>query len=208
MSESILRRYTNLPSLIFLLREKKISLLDPQFWDDKNDSYYLSVYKEKRKLNSVLALCFTQVAERYDHWRVFTDGSSGICIKFRRDQLLKAVNKEKGTTARSVEYLTLEQIREKKPSVEELPFLKRYAFQNEKEFRIIFESKKQSLHKLDVPISLSCIEGILLSPWLATDLRDHVMETIRLIEGCLSLTITRSSLIDSDEWKRLGDKAD
>jgi len=207
MSEEILRRYTSLPALFFILREKKISLLDPRSWDDKNDSYYLSLYKEKRHLRTVLALCFTQVAERYDHWRVFTDGSSGVCIKFWRSKLLKAIKQENGVRSKSVTYLTLNQIRKEIPSVSELPFLKRYAFQNEEEFRIIFESAKQSLTKLDIPIPIASIESISLSPWLPSELRMHVIGALQLIDDCSNLPITRSTLIDNDAWKRLGEQA-
>ena len=49
MAERFLRRYTTLPSLLYTL-----TLLDPQSWDDKNDSYYRQLYKEKKRLKSVL----------------------------------------------------------------------------------------------------------------------------------------------------------
>ena len=80
MSENYLRRYTDLTALIYLLHKRKITLLDPASWDDKNDSHYLTQYKEKRKLKSVLALCLMQSDERYHHWSVFTPGPSGVCI--------------------------------------------------------------------------------------------------------------------------------
>jgi hypothetical protein len=86
-----LSRYTDLPALLYLLDKKKITLLDPKSWDDSNDSYYLSQYKEKKKLKSVLALCFSQTAETYHHWRVFSSGPSGVCIVFDREQLLGAL---------------------------------------------------------------------------------------------------------------------
>jgi hypothetical protein len=52
MSSAYLRRYTDLTALIYLLRKRRLTLLDPSSWDDSNDSYYLTLYKEKRKLNS------------------------------------------------------------------------------------------------------------------------------------------------------------
>ena len=52
------RRYTNLADLIYILREKRITLRDPQRWDDRNDSYYLKKYKESKNLETLLALCF------------------------------------------------------------------------------------------------------------------------------------------------------
>jgi hypothetical protein len=65
MSDTHFRRYTDLPSLIQILTNRKITLLDPATWDDKNDSFFLSTYKEKKKLKSVLALCFTSASETY-----------------------------------------------------------------------------------------------------------------------------------------------
>jgi hypothetical protein len=85
----ILRRYTSLPALIYLLSNRAITLLDPSSWDDSNDSHFLALYRDKKRLNCVLAICFTQVSERYHHWRVFGDGSSGICIQFVRSKLLE-----------------------------------------------------------------------------------------------------------------------
>src|SRR5438046_430793 len=38
---SYLRRYTDLPALLHILRKQQITLLDPQNWDDTNDSYFL-----------------------------------------------------------------------------------------------------------------------------------------------------------------------
>ncbi|MGB5081258.1 MAG: DUF2971 domain-containing protein, partial [Burkholderiales bacterium] len=126
MSDTYLRRYTDIPALIYLLNERKITLLDPQSWDDSNDSHYLTLYKEKKKLESVLALCFTQAGETYHHWRVFADGSSGVCIRFKRPELLSAIKKQPGLRTRTVTYLTLEEIRDKKPAIHDLPFLKRW----------------------------------------------------------------------------------
>ena len=77
-----LRRYTNMTTLIYMLKEKKITLLNPEKWDDKNDAYYMSLYKKKGSLKSILALCFTQVPERYHHWRVFAGGPDGVCVRF------------------------------------------------------------------------------------------------------------------------------
>jgi len=43
-----LRRYTDIPALIYLLRQRKITLLNPGTWEDKNDTHYLSIYKRRK----------------------------------------------------------------------------------------------------------------------------------------------------------------
>jgi hypothetical protein len=82
-----LRRYTNLPALIHLLTKRKITLLDPESWDDKNDSRFLTLYGKKNSLKTVLALCFAKSRETYHRWRVFADGPSGVCVRFDRKRL-------------------------------------------------------------------------------------------------------------------------
>jgi hypothetical protein len=207
MSSTYLRRYTDLTALIFLLHEKKITLLDPKSWDDGNDSHYLAVYKEKRNLKSVLALCFSETGETYHHWRVFANGSSGVCIKFKRGSFLKALKKQPGLRMRQVKYLTLDEIKGMTLSVKDLPFLKRYAFEHECEFRIVYESDSTKAPKLDIPISLSCIDKITLSPWMYPDFSAHIKRVLHRIEGCRSLDIVRSTLIGNERWKSLGEDA-
>ena len=202
-----LRRYTDLPSLVYLLTERKLTLLDPQSWDDRNDSYYLGLYRDKKKLKTVLALCFSQADETYHHWRVFASGSSGVCIRFRRQELLRKLRRKPGIKTRTVRYLTLEEIRNTTVALNELPFLKRYAFQHENEFRVIFESSTQDLPKLDIAISLAAIHRITLSPWIHPELSPHIKKMLRAIRGCGGIDIVRSTLIGNTEWKNLGDHA-
>jgi hypothetical protein len=207
VSKKYLRRYVDLPALIYLLRERAVTLLDPKAWDDNNDSYYLALYREKKKLKSLLALCFTQTTESYRHWRVFAGGSSGICIRFERSELLKAINWKPGLRTEAITYLTLGGIQKRAVAIEELPFLKRHAFEHEDEYRIIYESKTEKLSKLDLAIPLSCIDGITLSPRLHPALYQHVTETLRSLKDCDSLNIARSTLISNEEWKSYGEGA-
>ena len=205
MTSRHLRRYTNLPALIYLLTERKLTLLDPRSWDDSNDSHYLELYREKKILKSVLVACFTQADETYHHWRVFAPGSGGVCVKFIRSTLIKAVKKQADLRTGPVAYLKLAELRGEGVRVRNLPFLKRYAFEHENEFRIIYESRAKRLSKLDIDIPLSSIDRITLSPWIHPDLSDHVKTTVRSIDGCSGLSIVRSTLISNEEWKRLGE---
>jgi len=170
MSEIPLLRYTDLPALVYLLTEKKITLLDPRSWDDVKDSYYLALYREKKKLQSVLALCFTKTDETYHHWRVFGSGPSGVCIRFNTGALKAALKSFDGLRADRVRYRTLRGRRGQSLQTEALPFLKRYAFKHDREFRLVYESATTARRRLDIAIPLSCIERVTLSPWLSADL--------------------------------------
>jgi hypothetical protein len=207
VSTNYLRRYTDIPALISVLSDRKISLLDPASWDDKNDSRFLALYKDKEKLQSVLALCFTQSDEMYHHWRVFANGSAGVCIRFDRSQLLKAVKKQDGVQTGTVKYLRMAEMGHKNHETRELPFLKRYAYQDEHEFRMLYETSADELEHLDIAIPLSCITRITLSPWLPRDLSHNLKQVLRDIEGCSKLSIKRSTLIKSEEWHNYGKSA-
>ena len=89
------RRYTNLSDLIFILREKRVTLRDPRQWDDKNDSYYLEKYKEAKGLKTLLALCFAEASsETYHHWRVFSSGVNGVCIELDKHHIVEEFKKK------------------------------------------------------------------------------------------------------------------
>ncbi|HEX4409929.1 MAG TPA: hypothetical protein VH206_14245 [Xanthobacteraceae bacterium] len=205
MAQDFLHRYTNLPALIYLLKERKITLLDPQSWDDKNDSYFLQLYKEKKNLKTVLALCFTQQGETYQHWHIFAPGSSGIRVEFRREPLLKALKKKAGIRDGRVDYLTLNGIDKTPIALEKLPFLKRHAFKPEDEYRLTFESKTTKMPSLNIPIPLTCIRRITLSPWMPPVLDAHVKDVIKTLAP--RAKIYRSTLISNDRWKKAGEGA-
>jgi hypothetical protein len=160
-----------------MLRERRITLLDPETWDDKNDAYFLKLYKQKLNHSSVLVLCFTRTTETYHHWKVFANGASGVCISFKRRELLYAVNKQKGLRIGNVKYLKLNQLGARNTKAKELPFLKRFPFAHENEFRMVVESP-HVLKSPNISIPLTCIDKITLSPWLNHGLSIHVKRTL------------------------------
>lgn len=168
---------------------------------------YLSLYKQRKKLQTVLALCFTSCSETYHHWRAFASGSGGVCIRFHRAALLKALRSRAGLRTGKVKYLTLAAIRKKQFTVQQLPFLKRYAFGPEKEYRVVFESADVALPSLNIGIPLSAIHRITLSPWIHPALSPDVKRTIKSIKGCSNLEVVGSTLLGNTEWKNHGESA-
>lgn len=208
-SDSRLRRYTNIGALLHILRTKQITLLDPNGWDDSNDSYGLSVFKEKKKLKTILGLCFTETVETYHHWHVFANDVSGVCITFNKEKLLNHVDKSKGFDYGSVEYKLLRELREASPRIDDLPFIKRSGYADECEFRLIFKSSTHELRSKNIRVSIDCIEKITLSPWVPRALVRSLRETISSIPDCerLHKYVFRSTLTGSSEWKELIDAA-
>jgi hypothetical protein len=202
---SILRRYTDLPALLAILRNREITLLAPSSWDDRNDRHLMDSYKRARKLKTLLALCFSEVSETYHHWKVFSPGSSGVCIEFHRDALLKALP-DVGIIHGAMVYKTISQLRSSKPDLAELPFTKRVAFEDEQEYRIIFWSRVQVLETKNISIKLTAIDRIAINPWVPTSLFEAIEETILAIDGCADLKVYHSKLIESPAWKNFADE--
>lgn len=201
-----LRRYTDVSALLYMLRRKKLTLLNPVNWDDKNDSHYMQLYRAKKRLGAVLALCFTEVGETYHHWRVFSPGNSGVCVRFRKDMLIEHLSKRTAIRFGPVQYRMMNHVRTAALDIEDLPFLKRYAFRDEREFRLIYDT----LHDVpfrDFAISLECIDRITINPWLNERLADALYDTVRGLNGCEKLIVGQSSLVNNREWKKLGANA-
>lgn len=233
---SYLRRYTHLESLRNILCTKSLTLLDYRGWDDKNDSCFLRLYREERKLESLLALCFTRASERFHFWHVFCphDVSSiakamphlncgsykshspltriGVRIRFDRAKLVQALRRCEGVACRNIDYMTHGQLetlaneRRGTDPLSKLPFIKRFGFRDEREFRIIYESKTASLSTKSVPIPLSCIDRIIFSYKLDYSIYRALRSELRSLDGCEELNIQRSRLTDSKTWRAAGEK--
>ncbi len=203
-NETILKRYTDLPALLYILKNKWLTMLDPKTWEDKNDVHYMEQYKNAKSFEMLLALCFTKAPETYHHWKVFAGGTSGACIIFRRKELLECLDKKSGITHKRVQYLTLNEMIKSFSSVslvDELPFVKRFGFQDEREYRVVYANEKKLPTTRNIPIPISCIERISLSPWIVKSLGNTLKETIRAIDGCKDIKLTKSTLINNSMWQ-------
>jgi len=211
--EQLIWRYTSIPGVIDTLRRRQLSLLDPQAWDDRNDRHFMLLYKERRKANSMYAMCAAMCPETYHHWRVFTGiGSGGACIVLHREPLedrLRNVGLPNGDRVRcgEVEYLSLKGTQDLDPTdMNRLPFLKRVGFQDEDEYRIVVESSEDQRGAYPVDCPIAWIDRIYLNPWLPTSVADSVIDTLLDLDGCGKLDIRHSRLIDSSTWKKAGDR--
>lgn len=160
-------------------------------------------YKEIKNLKTVLALCFTTKPETFHHWKVFADTSSGICVRFNKDNLLKSINKVSGIESDYVAYELMRNLKAKPPSVDELPFLKRRQYEDEEEFRIIYTNRNKE-HKVKyLAINLNSIERITLSPWIPLPISNTVKEVIRNIDGCDSIQLLKTGMVENKVWKSI-----
>ena len=194
-----LNRYTSFASLLAMLQRREITLLSPSLWEDRNDAFYMGEYKSRKQLKTLVALCFSQAEETYHHWRVFTHGADGVCITFRRAPLLNAL---KDLRTGAVTYRKIADLPRFKPKLEQLPFLKRAPYEDEREFRLIYEDKKIEAETKSFPIPLSCISRVTLNPWLAPPLAAAMKSAIKQISGCSGLKVYQTTLLENETWKK------
>ena len=123
-------------------------------------------------MKSVLALCFSEANETYHHWRVFTPGPDGVCVEFKRDELLAAFDKITNLHKRAVQYKRMNKLKNFHPSAGQLPFLKRQPYKDGKEFRLGYIDGSEEIPAKGFDIDLTCIQRITLGPWMPRPLAD------------------------------------
>jgi hypothetical protein len=162
-----------------MLRFRKITILAPETWDDQNDTHFLSRYKDSRPdIKSLLALCMTDASDTYHHWRVYAGSPSGVQIRFKPSAFMSWVDDQPNAKIGRVEYLRVYEFEKATDDLTRLPFLKRKAFRDEDEIRLIVEDTETERLAYLLPFDLTIIKEIKLSPWLAEPLVETVIETL------------------------------
>lgn len=204
--QNIIHRYISIANVIDTLRHRQLALLDPATWDDRNDRYFMELYRRARGNGGLYAVCAATCLETYHHWKVFSASADGACIELYRQPLEKALANVAGARFGEMEYLTLDSVESLTPhDLSSLPYIKRYAFAAEMEYRIIVETGEPQQPVVWLPMPLSWIAGIRLNPWLPERVAQSVATTIREIDGCHKLKVVRSHLIENKRWKNAGD---
>lgn len=196
-----LRRYTSLASALHILSTSTLTLLSPSAWEDKNDVFQMDRYRDKAAVGSVVALCFAGATETHHHWKVFAPGADGVCLVFKRSAIIPQLEATQDLRSGWIEYKTLDALKKAPPSLDQMPFIKRYGFRAEQEFRVLYASAQGGVVSHAVPIDLQALDRVVLSPWLATSLFDVVRNAIKNARGD-SIKVVRSVMINSLEFQR------
>lgn len=204
-SSNILRRYTDLSSLMDMLHRRAITLLPPSSWDDRNDRLMMETYRDFRKLKTLLALCLTSRGETYHHWKVFTNGSHGVCIHFHRSKFTRAM-REAGVEVKEMDYKKFGDLDADAIPPRDLPFIKRLAFEDEGEVRAIYESVEPEMTLKSVEIDFNVISRITVNPWMPAPVADSIVDIVERLAPPLVDKVSQSQLIESPTWKKFAAK--
>ena len=201
-TEKRLKRYTTLASAVDMLVNEHLALLDPSKWKDTNDTHFLGAFLDCANKRSIYAACFTQAPETYHHWQVFAGENEGVCIEIDKEALLGSLVEQRAYMWGDVKYRTLLQLeRRTQIKANELPFLKRKGFSDEKEFRLLYRSSspQKSVHL--VPIRRRWIKRIVLNPWINDALFESMRTALKSIAGCGNVSVIHTTLINNTQWK-------
>jgi hypothetical protein len=203
MAEKSFRRYTNLASAIDLLVTGQLTLLSPTAWDDRNDAYFMEQFKNQGGAENVFALCFTEREETYHHWKIYAGGTDGVCLQFDKEKLLENLCDNPNIRMGEVVYKQIKEAqRLTSIDINELPFLKRFPYGDEREYRIVCieDQPTSGLPKFDV--ELDCLNRITLAPWMPMGLFESVKKVLKRVGGT-DLEVSRSTLLENKTWKKI-----
>lgn len=198
------RKYTTFSRLLPIIMRGEIVLTDPLYWEDKNDVSFMKEYKKRKKLKTLLASCFVDVSEAFHHWKIFAPGSEGVCISFDRDKFIEAIpSEEGGFRHQPVSYKQMKELKGCQFHIDEIPFIKRYPYIGEGEYRVIFESKDTEKTNNQFSIPLSAIQQIIISPWLYKSSFSDVRLLIEKFDQIGHARVFQSTLLENDNWSRI-----
>jgi hypothetical protein len=196
----ILSRYTSLPVLLDLIERQSLVFLNPQSWQDRNDSLVMEEYKKRRKLTCLLALCFSKGDETIHHWNTFAGGPSGCRIDFHMPSLIDQLKDQDGIRYDKVSYRKMHGVKAADLKEDNMPFIKRWPYRIEEEFRLLYESTnpaEKERSELVVPIEMNSIRSITVSQ----SMPETVFASIKSQLGAkLGKRISRSTLLENRTW--------
>ena len=196
-----LNRYTTLPVLLDILKRKKLVLLDPASWEDKNDSGILLEYKRRRKVRQLFALCLSHGDETIHHWRTFADGMSGCCIEFDAPSLIAQFEAIDGVRFGRVRYRKIRELRDGGIEAAKIPFTKRWPYRCEEEFRVMWEGNCEAAC-FEIPVDLRSINKITINQRMPEPVYNTIREHLREAFDDPDRRISRSTLYENQTWLR------
>lgn len=196
---SRLNRYTTLPVLLDLLQRRKITLLNPELWEDKNDSEIILEYKRRKNIKKLFAICFSLGDETVHHWKTFSNGVSGCCIEFDAQGLLRIIDKIPGTKHGEIEYKKLNEVERDRVPLNRIPFTKRWPYRCEEEYRVILETDTND-DFFDINIPLEIITRITISQQMPDQIYQTIKGYLTGIKENPYSKINKSTLYVNKRW--------
>jgi hypothetical protein len=194
-----INRYTSVPVLLDMLERKRLVLLDPQKWEDRNDSAIMAEYQKRKKVEKLFALCCSYGDETIHHWRTFADGISGCCVEFSYAKLTGLLKTVPGVRYGSVRYRRNKELKGAAIPVEDIPFTKRWPYRCEEEFRIIWEGTTTE-KCFEIEFDLSIINKVTINQRMPETVYNTIRGNLRKAFKEPDKRISQSTLYENQVW--------
>jgi hypothetical protein len=132
---------------------------------------------------------------------VYANGSWGVRLEFDKKRLLESIPDNQGLRHGEVNYLKINELRKQHVDVANLPFIKRWPYKDENEFRLFVEHHKGEEAVNRIGIDLSSLKRITLSPFATDEQRKLMREQLRLSLGQFDVRISNSTILNNGPWK-------
>jgi len=156
-------------------------------------------YKSRKRVGTVLAICFSHAEETIHDWRTYADGVSGCCIQFDPVSFLRSFPQERGFSHREVVYRKIND--RLKIEVDDIPFTKRWPYRCEHEYRIIWHGPDEIKVK-EVGINLGCIRRITVSQKMPARVFETIKELLGTVQNHHRRRVYHSTLYRNERWIR------
>lgn len=194
-----LNRFTTLPVLLDMLKRKKLVLLDPASWEDKNDSEILLEYKKRNNIQTLHALCLSHGDETIHHWKTYSNGISGCCIEFDAKKIIQLLETRNGIRFDAVEYKKIKDLNDDSIDIKRIPFTKRWPYRCEEEFRIIWEGKSDT-PCYEIDFDLQMINKVTISQHMPDQVYSTIREYLKSAFKNPDKIINRSTIYHNSIW--------
>lgn len=198
----IFRRYTDILSVLDMLRHRRITLVPTSRWVDENDRACLERYARRSGSVGAVALCLTGTIETFHHWQVFAGPRLGACVVFDRERLIEVFNRYPAIIHGEVRYLDWREMRGLGAlEPHQYPFLKRKVFEDEREYRAVALMAPWATPYLNVGIDPSIIRRVVLGPDIPRPLMETFRDLIHSFDACTGTQINFSRMSNNRRWR-------
>ncbi len=195
-----LKRYTSTLAALDTLINRRITLLNPSSWADRNDRELMALFASTTPGRVSFAYCMAEGNETAHHWQVFADRGFGVCIAFDKARLIEAVSLDPAIKHCAVSYVNWRDLLLKEP-LNRLPFVKRQVYRAEREYRLIaVPDAKYDESSYNLAIPLTCITSITMSGEVPVAHFETFRRLVRGIPECGRLSVRQSGLLRNHRW--------
>lgn len=201
-SSGILRHYTKYEYILKILRTKKLTLVKPDNWLDQNDRE-IAEYVSKKMGKSIYFQCYTKSSQKHHFWGAPDNCNPKLCIDLDYKKLT-ALATQHNYKFHKIDYIKDRDISSLsiKSNLDAL-FKKRNIYSDENEYRMVFVANQIcSDFTYHVPIDLTVVKSITVSPFASPKKFDEIKHDLRKINGCQDLRVEHSRATNMRTWQR------